>query len=112
MRAPVAADIGQLGPGRGPLPVSKESVAIRRLGFRPNFGRTLRHAGDIPEIYPGHFSGHMERKKARFEGGPFIVKRRNYLKIGRGDRIRTCDFYVPNVALYQAELHPDGSRVY
>ena len=29
---------------------------------------------------------------------------------GRGDRIRTCDFYVPNVALYQAELHPDGSR--
>src|SRR5690606_32128096 len=28
--------------------------------------------------------------------------------IGRGDRIRTCDFYVPNVALYQAELHPDS----
>ena len=27
--------------------------------------------------------------------------------IGRGDRIRTCDFYVPNVALYQAELHPE-----
>ena len=25
---------------------------------------------------------------------------------GRGDRIRTCDLYVPNVALYQAELHP------
>ena len=24
---------------------------------------------------------------------------------GRGDRIRTCDFYVPNVALYQAEPH-------
>ena len=29
--------------------------------------------------------------------------------IGRGDRIRTCDFYVPNVALYQAELHPEGA---
>ena len=27
--------------------------------------------------------------------------------IGRGDRIRTCDIYVPNVALYQSELHPD-----
>ena len=27
--------------------------------------------------------------------------------IGRGDRIRTCDLYVPNVALYQTELHPD-----
>ena len=29
---------------------------------------------------------------------------------GRGDRIRTCDIYVPNVALYQSELHP-GYRV-
>jgi hypothetical protein len=29
---------------------------------------------------------------------------------GRGDRIRTCDIYVPNVALYQSELHP-GKRV-
>jgi hypothetical protein len=27
---------------------------------------------------------------------------------GRGDRIRTCDLYVPNVALYQTELHPEG----
>ncbi len=27
---------------------------------------------------------------------------------GRGDKIRTCDSYVPNVVLYQAELHPDG----
>ena len=31
---------------------------------------------------------------------------------GRGDRIRTCDFYVPNVALYQAELHPEGSPIF
>jgi hypothetical protein len=29
------------------------------------------------------------------------------MKIGRGDRIRTYDLYVPNVALYQTELHPD-----
>ena len=27
---------------------------------------------------------------------------------GRGDRIRTCDLYVPNVALYQAKLRPDS----
>ena len=27
--------------------------------------------------------------------------------VGRGDKIRTCDFYLPKVALYQAELHPD-----
>ena len=29
-------------------------------------------------------------------------------RIGRGERIRTSDFYLPKVALYQAELHPDG----
>ena len=29
-------------------------------------------------------------------------------RYGRGDKIRTCDFYVPNVALYQAEPHLDG----
>gem|GEM_PF-6556798 len=28
--------------------------------------------------------------------------------VGRGDRIRTYDLYVPNVALYQTELHPVG----
>jgi hypothetical protein len=30
---------------------------------------------------------------------------------GRGDRIRTCDIYVPNVALYQSELHPEGGAL-
>jgi hypothetical protein len=29
-------------------------------------------------------------------------------KIGRGERIRTSGLYVPNVALYQAKLHPDA----
>ncbi len=29
----------------------------------------------------------------------------------RGDVIRTRDFYVPNVALYQAEPHPDLATV-
>src|SRR4051812_42326748 len=28
---------------------------------------------------------------------------------GRGERIRTSGLYVPNVALYQAKLHPDVS---
>jgi hypothetical protein len=28
-------------------------------------------------------------------------------KTGRGERIRTSGLYVPNVALYQAKLHPD-----
>lgn len=30
-------------------------------------------------------------------------------KSGRGERIRTSGLYVPNVALYQAKLHPDGA---
>ena len=29
------------------------------------------------------------------------------IKPGRGERIRTSGLYVPNVALYQAKLHPD-----
>ena len=29
---------------------------------------------------------------------------------GRGERIRTSGLYVPNVALYQAKLHPDDCR--
>src|SRR5690606_25271605 len=45
---------------------------------------------------------HLQRKRPPGEGGLFVES------IGRGDRIRTCDFYVPNVALYQAELHPDS----
>ena len=36
-------------------------------------------------------------KKRTPQGRPFLC--------GRGDKIRTCDFYVPNVALYQAEPH-------
>ncbi len=29
---------------------------------------------------------------------------------GRGERIRTSGLYVPNVALYQAKLHPEVPR--
>ena len=32
-------------------------------------------------------------------------------KSGRGERIRTSGLYVPNVALYQAKLHPDSGVV-
>jgi hypothetical protein len=30
-----------------------------------------------------------------------------FSRFGRGERIRTSGLYVPNVALYQAKLHPD-----
>ncbi len=39
--------------------------------------------------------------------GPAPEKAPSGAKNGRGDRIRTCDLYVPNVALYQAKLRPD-----
>jgi hypothetical protein len=29
-----------------------------------------------------------------------------FFDVGRGERIRTSGLYVPNVALYQAKLHP------
>ena len=35
---------------------------------------------------------------------PLIYK----LNSGRGERIRTSGLYVPNVALYQAKLHPES----
>jgi hypothetical protein len=31
---------------------------------------------------------------------------------GRGERIRTSGLYVPNVALYQAKLHPECHRTH
>ena len=37
--------------------------------------------------------------------------RRGFFEFGRGSRIRTYDLYVPNVALYQAELYPDSLAV-
>ena len=30
---------------------------------------------------------------------------------GRGERIRTSGLYVPNVALYQAKLHPEVLQI-
>jgi hypothetical protein len=36
-----------------------------------------------------------------------LRKERRRKKSGRGERIRTSGLYVPNVALYQAKLHPD-----
>ena len=43
--------------------------------------------------------GSIETRKSERKARIFLF--------GRGDKIRTCDFYVPNVALYQAEPHLD-----
>ena len=50
------------------------------------------------------FLGEQGPKTTTPPGGGVVVW------IGRGDRIRTCDFYLPKVALYQAELHPEYVR--
>ncbi len=43
-----------------------------------------------------------------FEATKHVDVHHGISKNGRGDRIRTCDLLVPNQALYQAKLHPDG----
>jgi hypothetical protein len=51
-----------------------------------------------------HFAGVLFVAPNRVvrKGGPTGVRK----EIGRGERIRTSGLYVPNVALYQAKLHP------
>lgn len=49
-------------------------------------------------------SGKAKNKKDR---NPNIHKDSGFSNKNRSDRIRTCDLYVPNVALYQAEPHSD-----
>ncbi len=47
----------------------------------------------------------QKRKKRAF--ARFIAIRLCGKKIGRGDRIRTCDPHTPSVMRYQAALRPD-----
>lgn len=56
--------------------------------------RKLSNSLNLKGIYR-----HLEIKKETTE----VI---SFLKSGRGERIRTSDSYVPNVVLYQAELHP------
>ena len=46
------------------------------------------------------------KARPRRASNPLIIKV-FFKDYGRGDKIRTCDSYVPNVVLYQAELRPD-----
>jgi hypothetical protein len=50
----------------------------------------------------------VENKKAQRRLGFFVLESQG--NSGRGERIRTSGLYVPNVALYQAKLHPDGCK--
>ena len=72
----------------------------------------------LPRIIFDGIEGSMARKTLAHAEGPTppppIVAGQEICpgtpalqKNGRGEWNRTTDLYVPNVALYQAELHPD-----
>src|SRR5690606_29091125 len=104
-------------PSRSSSGVSKVT-AVRRLNAdstmpaRTSMGSALGAAfggwvmtvrGTIQLPWIGH--GRKTKKQARRPVFDFTCR---IAADGRGDRIRTCDLYVPNVALYQTELHPEG----
>ncbi len=57
---------------------------------------------EIGTLFPHQF--------ADVQAGNGIRVQTQVREVGRGERIRTSGLYVPNVALYQAKLHPDGYR--
>ena len=62
--------------------------------------------GTVRRVFPrspGHCGKELHEKKQPPRDRP--------CKNGRGEWNRTTDLYVPNVALYQAELHPDTRRI-
>src|SRR5574337_497670 len=83
---------------------------------------SMRHAQRPLDLFRG-----LGRNAAAWTSGPIVrlgslvIAMRNEkepnqqnawfgsINPGRGERIRTSGLYVPNVALYQAKLHPDGS---
>src|SRR5690606_16737914 len=93
------------------VPPAPEGRACTPAGppIAADFGRLRDRIGQRAFVRWGGTGGHCkdmppERKKpaqGRLSSSTF----------GRGDRIRTCDLYVPNVALYQTELHPDRARI-
>src|SRR6187402_1971457 len=64
----------------------------------------LAQIGIIAYRFPG-----VNRKHPRSPASVGTMRRNAHLRSnrpGRGERIRTSGLYVPNVALYQAKLHP------
>ena len=74
-----------------------------RGGFR--FPQSIAEACSIVTggfaVSPGSYVLWKEKSRDHFGSRLFSNS------VGRGERIRTSDSYVPNVVLYQAELRPD-----
>ena len=77
------------------------SLVSRSAGSRRDMRLGRRRAG---ASRGARVSGAPRSRKAR---RPHRCGRRVFGS-GRGERIRTSGLYVPNVALYQAKLHPEG----
>ena len=76
------------------------ALSLSSMHMKPMGCGTLRFQwGVLPEPLFLQSISQPPATKNRREAG--------FWSSGRGDRIRTCDLYVPNVALYQTELHPD-----
>jgi hypothetical protein len=66
-----------------------------------------------------HHDAHVVRKNGKLENKGVCRRRKlnnainahSGMQSGRGERIRTSGLYVPNVALYQAKLHPASRGV-
>ncbi|CTP84354.1 hypothetical protein XTALMG727_0959 [Xanthomonas translucens pv. arrhenatheri LMG 727] len=86
--------------GRG---VCERVAAARLAAARGRIRRTRRPAGAARRRHRAARCGHKKTRKTD------VFQVSCDLETGRGDRIRTCDLYVPNVALYQTELHPEGA---
>ena len=63
------------------------------------------------EMQSANRQGKMKRKKFwKDAGNPETHRKTDFFGNGRGERIRTSGLYVPNVALYQAKLHPEKKK--
>ncbi len=70
---------------------------------RPGVASASRHHKSRMQIYLSQIE-QVEKRDQYAKNVDF----KQYLRLfGRGERIRTSGLYVPNVALYQAKLHPE-----
>src|SRR5690606_18252989 len=103
--AELAADDVQQRRDRGDRGAQVEG-GERDAGEREQPAAGMRAAGGVGG---GRHGGSWRPGRAQAVRKAKNRPRGRFLRVtfGRGDRIRTCDLYVPNVALYQTELHPD-----
>jgi hypothetical protein len=102
------------GSRRSKSSCSRNTSALRGLSFATGY-RSSRYGpngtwmADCHNPYPRKTAS----SKAWPNGCPIglIVRIMWERKTGRGERIRTSGLHVPNVALYQAKLHPDLTSV-